>query len=80
MLGKDYLDTLRCPMDPEREARLEETDSTLVCQRCRLTFAIKEGLPALLVEEAALPPGCESSGELPCQKAATPSAAGEKSS
>lgn len=67
MLSKDFLDLLRCPMDPQREGRLEEVDSSLVCQRCRLTFAIKEGLPSLLVEEAGLPAGCASLSELPCQ-------------
>jgi uncharacterized protein YbaR (Trm112 family) len=71
MITSDLLDIIRCPMDPHRTARLEETPEGLVCQRCRLTFPVREGIPCLLVDEATLPAGCASLGALPCQQ--TPS-------
>jgi len=40
----------------------------LVCERCALRFPIKDGFPVLLVEEAELPTGCESTNQLPCQR------------
>ena len=67
MIRPELLDILRCPYDPSN-TRLEETDGALVCTRCRLRFPIKEGIPCLLVEEAELPPGCESLQSLPCQQ------------
>jgi uncharacterized protein YbaR (Trm112 family) len=69
MISQQLLDILRCPMDPQRAARLEVADSTLVCQRCRLTFPIEKGFPRMLVEEAQLPAGCERLEDLPCQTA-----------
>jgi uncharacterized protein YbaR (Trm112 family) len=68
MISPELLEILRCPMDPTRTARLQEEGGALVCQRCRLTFPIKEGIPCLLVEEASLPPGCDSPAALPCQQ------------
>jgi uncharacterized protein YbaR (Trm112 family) len=70
MISKDLLDILRCPLDPTRTARLEQEADGLVCQRCRLRFPIKEGLPCMLVEEAQLPPGASSLQALPCQQTA----------
>ena len=72
MISKELLDILRCPLDPARSARLEEEADGLVCQRCRLTFPIKEGLPCMLVEEAELPPGANSLQTLPCQQTPVP--------
>ena len=40
------------------------------CERCGLRFPIKDGFPVLVVEEAELPAGCESIGQLPCQREA----------
>jgi uncharacterized protein YbaR (Trm112 family) len=68
MIAQELLDILRCPLDPARAARLEQDADALVCQRCRLRFPIKEGLPCLLVEEAQLPPGASSLQALPCQQ------------
>jgi uncharacterized protein YbaR (Trm112 family) len=50
--------------------RLSLEGDALVCQRCRLKFAIKDGIPNMVVEEAELPPGCESISQLPCQREA----------
>ena len=68
MISKELLDILRCPLDPTRSARLEEEGDGLVCQRCRLKYPVKEGLPCMLVEEAILPPGASSLQALPCQQ------------
>jgi uncharacterized protein YbaR (Trm112 family) len=67
MIGPDLLEILRCPMDPSRTRVAVEGDG-LVCERCRLRFPIKDGFPVLVVEEAELPPGCDSLAQLPCQK------------
>ncbi len=68
MISQELLDILRCPLDPSRAARLEEEGDALVCQRCRLRYPIKEGLPCMLVEEAQLPPGITGLQALPCQQ------------
>lgn len=69
MLRPEHVELLRCPLDPG-QTRLELCDgeAALLCQRCRLKFPIREGIPALLVEEAELPPGVAAVGELPCQR------------
>ncbi len=67
MLSQDLLDILRCPLDPSN-TRLSLEGDALFCQRCRLKFAIKDGFPNMVVEEAELPPGCESLSQLPCQQ------------
>ena len=68
MISKELLDILRCPLDPAHTARLEEAADGLICQRCRLKFPVREGIPCMLVEEAELPPGCDSLASLPCQQ------------
>ena len=67
MISQDLLERLRCPMDP-RHTRLDATEDALVCQRCRVRFAIKEGIPCMLIEDAEFPPGCAQVGDLPCQQ------------
>lgn len=67
MISKDLLDILRCPLDPSRAKLIPEGDH-LSCERCALGFKIKDGFPILVVEEATLPKGCESVGQLPCQR------------
>ena len=67
MISQDLLDILRCPMDPSH-TRLSLEDNALFCQRCRLKFAIKDGFPNMIVEEAELPAGCENLSDLPCQQ------------
>ena len=75
MLSKELLDILRCPLDPSRTRLVLESDH-LVCERCTLRFKIKDGFPVLVAEEAVLPPGCDSVGQLPCQKEAKPAPKG----
>ncbi len=75
MLRPEHVEQLRCPLDPgQTRLDLAEEETALVCQRCRLRFPIREGIPALLVEEAELPPGVRAIQDLPCQhhRPATP--------
>ena len=67
MISPELLAILRCPLDPSHTF-LEQAEDGLVCQRCRLTYPVREGIPCLLPEEAKLPEGCASLDELPCQK------------
>jgi uncharacterized protein YbaR (Trm112 family) len=67
MISPELLAILRCPMSPSKTRLVLEGDS-LVCERCALKFPIKDGFPVLVVEEAILPPGCESLEDLPCQR------------
>jgi uncharacterized protein YbaR (Trm112 family) len=67
MISQDLLEILRCPLDPGK-TRLRLEGDHLSCERCALRFAIKDGFPILVVEEAELPAGCESVGQLPCQR------------
>ena len=69
MISPELMEILRCPMDPSHTRLLLEENS-LVCERCRLCFRIQDGFPVLVVEEAELPPGCESLSQLPCQREA----------
>jgi uncharacterized protein YbaR (Trm112 family) len=68
MISPELLQILRCPLDPARQARLTDEQTHLLCARCGLKFAIRDGLPNLVVEEAELPPGCEGREQLPCQR------------
>ena len=67
MISPQLLDLLRCPLDPSN-TRLDQTAEGLVCQRCRLQFPVREGIPCMLPEEAQLPAGCSSLDNLPCRK------------
>jgi len=66
MISQDLLDILRCPLNPSK-TRLRQEGDRLVCERCALSFRIKDGFPVLVPEEAELPPGCDSLRALPCQ-------------
>ena len=69
MIPADFLDILRCPMDPARDEKLTQPDDLhLLCPRCGLRFPIKDGFPVLVVEEAELPAGCPSLDQLTCQR------------
>jgi uncharacterized protein YbaR (Trm112 family) len=67
MINEDWADILRCPLNPSN-ARLRLHNDHLECERCALRFLIKDGFPIMVVEEAVLPPGCESTNQLPCQR------------
>ncbi len=68
MITPETLAVLRCPIDPKREAKIVmEDDVRLYCEKCRVQFKIREGLPSLIPEEATLPPGYESWKAMPCR-------------
>jgi uncharacterized protein YbaR (Trm112 family) len=67
MITPELLEILRCPLDPSH-TRLSLEENQLVCDRCRLIFKIKDDFPVLVAEEAELPQGCSSLGDLPCQR------------
>jgi uncharacterized protein YbaR (Trm112 family) len=75
MVTQEFVDLLRCPLDPSNtRLELAEDGGALVCQRCRLRYPIKDGdIPSLLPEEAQLPAGCASLEALPCRQPAPPS-------
>jgi uncharacterized protein YbaR (Trm112 family) len=72
MISPELLQLLRCPLDPQRTTVLEEAPEGLVCQRCRVIYPIREGIPCMLVDEASLPQGCDRLDDLPCQHATAP--------
>ena len=67
MISPDLLAILRCPLSPST-TRLVEQENHLLCERCAVRFQVRDGFPILVVEEAELPPGCESVSQLPCQQ------------
>lgn len=67
MIREDLLAILRCPLT-QGQAKLVMDGTHLKCERCAVRFKIKDGFPVLVAEEAELPPGCESTEDLPCKK------------
>ena len=59
----DLLKILVCPM---ARAELKLENGCLVCTRCGPRFKIEDGIPIMLIEEAALPPGVARIEDLPC--------------
>ena len=50
-LSKDLLDILVCPKcRGDLEYRSEEP--SLVCPKCRLRYAVRDGIPIMLIDEA----------------------------
>jgi uncharacterized protein len=66
MVSEELLALLVCPMG---KAPLRLEGQTLVCTRCGPRFAIQDDIPNMLIDEAELPPGCASLGDLECVKA-----------
>ena len=50
-LNKDLLEILVCPQC-KGELQLEEDESGLICEACRLRYAIRDDIPIMLVDEA----------------------------
>ena len=60
------LEILVCPLG---KAPLRQEGDSLVCTKCGPKFAItREGYPNMLIDEATLPPGCDSLEGLACMK------------
>lgn len=67
MVNEEWLAMLRCPMSVGK-APLELQGDALVCP-CGVRYAIEDGIPNMLIEEATLPPGCPSVEALDCPHA-----------
>ena len=63
MSSDDPYALLVCPMG---KAPLRKDGDALICTNCGTRFAIKDEIPNMLIEEAALPDGCSTLAELPC--------------
>lgn len=51
MISKDLLDILACPKC-KGPIKLAESADGLVCEKCRLVYAIHDDIPVMLVDEA----------------------------
>jgi uncharacterized protein YbaR (Trm112 family) len=51
MLNKDLLDILVCPQCKGPVSLTEAADG-LVCEKCRLVYAIRDDIPVMLIDEA----------------------------
>ena len=51
-LSQDLLAVLACPRC-KGELEYREKESALLCHRCRLRYEIRDGIPILLLDEAA---------------------------
>jgi uncharacterized protein len=67
-LDDAFLATLRCPIDPARQATLARDGQQLVCSGCHVLFPVKQGIPILLADEADLPAGNKEIDSLPCRR------------
>ncbi|MDE2508687.1 MAG: hypothetical protein KGM43_15865 [Planctomycetota bacterium] len=65
MIKEDLLSILVCPLG---KAALRREGEFLVCTRCGPRFAVRDGIPDMLIEDADLPPGCSSINDLECVK------------
>lgn len=63
MTRDELIGLLVCPMGKKP---LKRDGDTLTCTHCGTRFAIENGIPNMLIEEARLPEGCASIGELKC--------------
>ncbi len=58
-LDRDLLDVLICP-DCHADVEYKERRQLIICTGCGLQYPVRDGIPVMLVEEAA-PPGRRSS-------------------
>ncbi len=65
MLNHELLSLLACPLG---NAPLRQDGDVLICTRCGTRFAIKDGIPDMLIGDAELPAGCASLADLECVK------------
>jgi uncharacterized protein YbaR (Trm112 family) len=50
-IDQQLLDLLACPQC-KGDVRLVETKDALVCEACKLRYAIKDDIPNMLIDEA----------------------------
>ncbi|HEX4214601.1 MAG TPA: Trm112 family protein [Candidatus Dormibacteraeota bacterium] len=51
MISPELLQVLACPKC-KKPVKLDEEDPALVCEQCRLRYAIVDGIPVMLIDEA----------------------------
>lgn len=51
MIDKELLDILACPKC-KGDIRLNEDQSGLICDSCKLMYPIKDDIPVMLIDEA----------------------------
>lgn len=51
-IQKELLDILACPQC-KGDVRLNEEETGLICEACGLLYEIRDGIPIMLIEEAA---------------------------
>ncbi len=68
MLTEYDFSVYRCPIDPTRQAKIILDDIHIRCERCKVEFKSREGIPNFLVSDAILPENCSSIKDLPCWK------------
>ncbi len=64
----ELLATLRCPIDPVRQAIIDRDGTVLLCRNCHVRFPIKNGIPVLVPDSAELPEPLREASQLPCQR------------
>lgn len=50
-INKDLLDILACPKC-KGEITLTEKEDGLICNKCKLLYPIRDGIPVMLIDEA----------------------------
>lgn len=63
MTRDECIALLVCPMGKKP---LKRDGDILTCTNCGTKFAIQNGIPNMLIEEAQLPEGCSTIAELKC--------------
>ena len=53
MMDKELLSLLACPAC---KGEVKEEDGKIVCQKCRLKYPVKDGIPVMLISEAEKQP------------------------
>ena len=51
-LSKELLDILVCPKCKGELEYKQEPDEQLVCNQCRLIYAVEDDIPIMLIDEA----------------------------
>lgn len=51
VISPELLQVLACPKC-KKPVKLDEEDPALVCDQCRLRYAIVDGIPVMLIDEA----------------------------
>ena len=50
-ISKELLEILACPKC-KGEIKLDEKGGGLICEKCKLLYEIRDGIPIMLIEEA----------------------------